>query len=536
MPIGWIQPFDIGDLGPDPEQYRWNTLIANHRDQDDYSGYVAMARAFSLRGPALQARVPEVMDVEEWARVFGLQALCGVGDVYNVVDAENPHNLGYLVRPDDGRVLALQNDWSFYFYNPTSEPLNGAKNLSRIFELPVFKRVYYGAMLHLINTVYNKPYMSRWLQHYGDLAGDNYLSFGDYMVSRAAFAKAQFAKDIPVVPFEVTVNGGSPVTTNVPAMTVSGRGWIDVFQMALGLGTNPPAPITIGWTDASHWQTQVALMPGTNDLVFTAYDRLGARVGTASLQVVATYTDRPQHDGLRISEVMYHPPPPTPEEVEAGFSDPDLFEFIEIANIGAAPVPLQGVQFTAGVKFTFTGTPLSQLESGQRAVVVRNLNAFRLRYPEVTRIAGEYSGGLDNGGELLRLVDPYGVVIEEFRYGDSGDWPTRADGGGSSLERLVFSGDPSSAASWQGSTGWGGTPATAPVIVPSLEARVNGDRLELRIVVPEGAIYRLEYRDQLDSGAWLPATAFAMSTVPRIETYQERIKAEVRSRYYRLAR
>ena len=535
VPIGWIQQFDIADLGTDPEQYRWNTLIANHRDQDDYSGYIALARTFSLTGTNLEQQIPRVMDVEEWARIFGLQALCGIGDVYNVVDAENPHNLGFAVRPDNGKVIALQNDWSFFFYNPATEPLNGAKNLARVFNVPAFKRVYYGVMLDLINTVYNKEYMSRWLQHYGDLAGESYTGFADYITTRGAFAKAQFAKEIPVVPFELSFGGATAITTNAPYLTVAGRGWIDVAQVALGFGPNPPAPLTVRWVDSTHWVADVGLLPGVNPLVFTAYDRQGKVVGTSSVEVTTQFASNPQHDWLRVSELMYHPPSSSEEETLAGFDNGEMFEYVEVANVGPEPVPLAGVQFTAGVKYRFSGVAVPQLEPGQRVVVVRNLAAFQFRYPSARRVDGVYAGSLSNNGEEVRLVDAGGSTIEDFTYSDSDPWPLRADGGGSSLERLLLNGNPSDPLSWRASITPGGNPGLAPEVLPDLEISLDGQGMvHLRAVVPGGDAYRLEYRERLDAGAWVPMLELPAAAVPRVEPLEDEWSGAVHARYYRL--
>ena len=526
MPIGWRPEFDLRSLGDDQEQYRWSTLIANHRDQDDYSRYIAMAKVFGLTGTNLQQAVPDVMDVEEWSKIFGLQSLCGVADVYTV---ENPHNLGYLIRPSDGKVLALQNDWSFYFNRGTSEPLIGVQNLSKIFKLPVYKRVYYGVLLDLMNTTYNKAYISRWTQHYGELAGESYTAFNNYIADRSAFARAQFPKPIP---FQVTTGDGQDVVTHEAAITVTGRGWIDVYQIVLMPSSNL---LNAAWLDIDQWQTQVALVPGTNDLTFTAYDRSGAKVGSANLRVISSSTDRPQHDALRISEIMYHPPSLTDVERQAGITDAEQFEFVELVNIGEVPISLKGVQFTGGIRFLFTGSPVAQLDPGQHLVVVRNPSAFQIRYPTVGVIAGTFTGSLDNGGESLRLVDPYGAVIEEFAYGDSGAWPSSADGDGSSLERISFVGTAGNADAWQASTDWGGSPAGPVRISTRLEAQLTtADSIDLRLVIPSGAAYQLEYRDRLDTGAWQSMALIPSSTTPRVEHRIDSIGSATRSRYYRL--
>src|SRR6185436_7129093 len=98
---------------------------------------------------------------------------------------------------------------------------------------------------------------------------------------------------------------------------------------------------------------------------------------------------------LAITEMMYHPAPPTTATNVAGD-----FEFIELKNVGAQSLSLIGVRFTNGIDFTFTATnAVTNLGPGQYCVVVKNRTAFLSRYPGVTNIAGEYFGSLENAGE-----------------------------------------------------------------------------------------------------------------------------------------
>ena len=118
---------------------------------------------------------------------------------------------------------------------------------------------------------------------------------------------------------------------------------------------------------------------------------------------------------------------------------------------------LSGVQFTKGVTFTFGNVIL---QPGQRILVVKDLNAFALRYGSGYNIAGVYSGKFDNSGELVRLENASGV-IQEFTYDDSGAWPGRADGKGSSLEVKNTAGNYNDPDNWRSSSEYGGSPGRA---------------------------------------------------------------------------
>lgn len=133
---------------------------------------------------------------------------------------------------------------------------------------------------------------------------------------------------------------------------------------------------------------------------------------------------------IRITEVMYNPPAPSPAEVAAGYIDNNDFEYIEIQNVGNKTLPLGGLRLSNGVDFTF---PNISIAPNQYVLVVSNLAAFELRYPSVSPsiIAGEYTGHLDSAGEPIELDAPSGGIIHDFKYSDG--WYSQTDGGGFSL-------------------------------------------------------------------------------------------------------
>jgi len=130
---------------------------------------------------------------------------------------------------------------------------------------------------------------------------------------------------------------------------------------------------------------------------------------------------------LRITEIMYRPTPPPPGLAALA----DAFEFLELKNIGPAPLNLLGVRLTIGVDFGFTGSSVTNLAPGARVLVVRNLAAFESRYGSGLPVAGQYSGLLDNAGENLRLEDATGEKILDFDYNNA--WYPITDGVGFSL-------------------------------------------------------------------------------------------------------
>ncbi|HKX60969.1 MAG TPA: lamin tail domain-containing protein, partial [Verrucomicrobiae bacterium] len=130
---------------------------------------------------------------------------------------------------------------------------------------------------------------------------------------------------------------------------------------------------------------------------------------------------------LRITEIMYNP-----SAISGNPTDPQEFEYVELKNTGPITLNLIGVSFSNGIEFQFTsGSPVTSLAPGQSVLIVRNIAAFTARYGAGFSIAGQFTGALDNAGEVLRLDDATGEKILEFAYDNS--WHPITDGFGFSL-------------------------------------------------------------------------------------------------------
>jgi hypothetical protein len=163
---------------------------------------------------------------------------------------------------------------------------------------------------------------------------------------------------------------------------------------------------------------------------------------------------------LAITEINYHPYAPTAAEIAAGYSDAEMFEFVEIKNIGSTNVDISQISFTFGVTWNagYASDQSYSLAPGDIVVIVSNPAAFAYRYGGGIPIVGVYSGHLDNAGEKITLVNRLGQVISNIHYSDSGAWPGRADGNGSTLQIIDPAGDENDPNNWRSSVEYGGTP------------------------------------------------------------------------------
>ncbi len=220
----------------------------------------------------------------------------------------------------------------------------------------------------------------------------------------------------------------------------------------------------------------------SDPLLLQDHLQLNARLRTASgqwsaLSQASFFGHAPAIAGtVAITEINYNP-----HESLAQFGDAvvdsDEFEFIELANLATQPVELANLRFVQtvvgnqreGISFQFA--PLV-LQPGQRTVVVANEEAFRTRYGSTIPIAGQFRGRLNDGGEQITLLDPFGEVVQQFEFNDSGSWPGRADGVGSSLEVIDPLADYQRPSNWRSSSEFGGSPTT-PGMGPINDVVIN---------------------------------------------------------------
>ncbi|MGY8688359.1 MAG: hypothetical protein ACKVHP_11595, partial [Verrucomicrobiales bacterium] len=109
----------------------------------------------------------------------------------------------------------------------------------------------------------------------------------------------------------------------------------------------------------------------------------------------------------------------------------DDFEFIELHNLSDEPLTLFDSQFTDGIVFEFADATSASLPAGSHGVVVKDLEAFRVRYGDGPTVLGSYEGRLSNDGERIALQDGSGTELIAITYNDA--WYREADGAGMSL-------------------------------------------------------------------------------------------------------
>lgn len=432
---------DLANLGADKEQYRGPFDIRAGKRRDEYSGLMRLAQTMALPSAQLAVEAPTVLDLDQVFRCTALVNLWGIGDTYYTGGLQ--HNIRLFV-PDSGQgVNFLPWDMDFVMSGATNSSLQpSGNNLARLItSTPAHRRLYLGHVRHLCETVFTTAYLNPWLAHFGSVVGQSFGGTSSYLTARRNYAQSQYPAQTP---FAITSNAGADISTEALQIVLEGTGWIDLKEIR-----RAELPLTLTWTDLTHWRATLPLVPGANTIALDAIGFSGTTLATQSITVTSTAPPEPRPaDFLRLTELHYHPANPNAAaETAVSASDSD-FEFIELKNIGTAPLRLDGVRFTDGIDLVLTdGTTLGP---GQFAVVVRHRAAFQARYGSAIIILGEYGpASLVNSGETLTLVEATGVVIQSVVYSDR--WFPSSDGPGWSLvvlDEQAANPDLGTAAAW----------------------------------------------------------------------------------------
>jgi hypothetical protein len=418
--------------GPMTAQRNW--LIAHLND-------------FSASLISTPKRYSDYINVPSWVDYHLLATLTKAGDVmtksrYTFKDRNGKLSMGPLWDYDgslDGGTTGWDRTgqfgggsgiWTVSWWNKDTGLFNDSNFwqawIDRYFELrrDVFSETNMVSVMDgLSNTVWEAHFRNaeRWVP-------SGYPQFQGWLTDRVAWMDAQFP-----APPTLSQTGGVVSTGYTLSMSAS-----DTLYYTLD-GTDPRD--TNGSVAASA-QVYAGPITLTNNIIvrtrtwngeaWTEPPHAPWSAPTEAVFALSPHT-------VAVTELMYNPREPTTGTVETNYTASD-FEFVEISNIGLARVDLAGLRFTDGLDFDGSYGQVRSLEIGESAIVVNNLAAFKERYPgwAALKIAGEYEGSLNNGGERIRLASAVtGQIYALFTYNNTRGWPLAADGAGHSLVPLL---------------------------------------------------------------------------------------------------
>ena len=203
----------------------------------------------------------------------------------------------------------------------------------------------------------------------------------------------------------------------------------------------------------------------------------------------------PRTAAVVINEVHYHP------------IGADGIEFVELHNPGVEAVDIGGWRLT-GVGGPDSGgfvLPANTIATARGFVLLVPVSAEAFAatvappLDGAVVVVGPYSGALDNSGERLRLARPLGgvegvfVEVDTVVFDDRPPWPTAADGGGPSLERIRARDYGNDVANWVASAEPGGSPGRPNSVSPPPGNQRPGDVNQDRVLDISDPIGMLEF-------------------------------------------
>lgn len=157
--------------------------------------------------------------------------------------------------------------------------------------------------------------------------------------------------------------------------------------------------------------------------------------------ITALFRPRVFEDSLVINEINYN---------SDGSFDPG--DWVEFFNPHPYALDISGWVFKdEDDAHAFEFPAGTSVEAEGFLVLVADTAAFDSLFPAVGNYIGPMGFGLSGNGELIRLYDETGTIIDTVLYDDVAPWPTEPDGNGPTLELINWTWDNALAESWSAS-------------------------------------------------------------------------------------
>ncbi len=438
---------------------------------EHYQELLAFVRSHDLTDPAAYAQVETLMDTWEYAAYCVLQIFCA--------NTDWPQNNIKYWRPrtPDGRWrwLLFDTDFGLGGENGVEHPslarmLRGANGLllpawsTELFRAlmasPEFQRTFLDIYADWLNSRFLpaaslpvleeaarafdpeiEAHMRRWgfdRQRWEDAMA----VVRDFVRRRPAVARDHILQEFHLAGtwrLRLAVQPPGAGRIALEALTVHGP-WQG--QYFLGVPVRLRAEANPGW-EFKRWSD-----PGLPVQAQVEVDPPG------DLDLVVVF--RPADDGIVIHEINYNPAP--------GF---DPGDWVELHNATERDMDLSGWVFRDDNDLhSFVLPPGTVLPPRGYLVLCESLAAFQALFPAAGPALGDLGFAFSGSGELLRLYDAAGVLVDQVPYDDDPPWPPEPDGQGPTLELYQPWLDNTLAASWRASVAAHGTPGARNSVTP----------------------------------------------------------------------
>ncbi len=190
-----------------------------------------------------------------------------------------------------------------------------------------------------------------------------------------------------------------------------------------------------------------------------------------SESITAHFKPKIVQDTLVINEINYN---------SADNHDPG--DWVEFYNTNDYAVNLENWQFKdEDDSHIFTFNIGISIEPKGYLVLCNDTAGFHSLFPDVNNYIGDMNFGLSGKGELIRLYNEGGLLIDTVHYNDKAPWPEYPDGNGATLELINPFYDNALPESWESSIDFGTPGAINSTYVKVIESHYQDQFITINV-------------------------------------------------------
>ncbi len=187
--------------------------------------------------------------------------------------------------------------------------------------------------------------------------------------------------------------------------------------------------------------------------------------------IIAHFKPKVYTDSLIINEINYR---------SAAWFNPE--DWVELYNPHDYDLDIAGWVFKDDDDdHAFIFPENTVIEADGYLVVCRDTTMFKTHFPQISSYLGDLDFGFSSEGELLRIYNPEGILIDTVHYGINSPWPQEPNGGGPTLELIHPWLDNADGENWMASTLYGTPGAMNSYMVNIAESEWRKEKLSISV-------------------------------------------------------
>lgn len=397
-------------------------------------------------------------------------------------DATFGHYINYTGIPDQNPYVqpCFQDDIS-----GTSDPEGHVKVLNKLRQNPGFNQYYISRYADLLNTTFKPsnmltlydslvnliaPEMQRHCERWGGSVlewNKNVQKIRDFVNTRYDVVSTGLNECYSLTgPYQLVVTIDPPAAgqLKVNSLTLNDFPWSGNYYG--GIDTKLSAFETNQQFKFDHWEVNNSIIHPSDTAKNIQFQL------TANDTILAVFIPRVFSDSLVINEINYNSAASFDPGDWVEFYNPQNYE-LDISNwIFKDEDDLHAYAFSQGTLIPANGY----------IIIAYDTTAFHNLFPAVTNYVGPMGFGLAGGGELIRLYNNTGTLVDTVHYDDVAPWPTTPDGQGATLELISPLLDNALAVSWKASgINTNGTPGAENSFNVNIDPLVSIEKISLTL-------------------------------------------------------